>query len=319
MKFKICRDKICLKYKHRNSEKICVWWKKKPRQPPFRLNWANGSGSTENCVYRTSKFSSSGSLFKIPINSLYHPTIMFNLANKPLYALLRLWMSSQDLPCVPDLVCSVIIIMIMPVLMILIISWWSHILTPGCSRDQSVAEVQNLLLLLWEIVHQRFFICWCFYVRQCYLQRTVLQALLWWMFPWWNKGGEMAVWWRDCPTPWKDWPPLSFSSSALSPLSSSFSHPWRILSLRCQQSSAGKTSNFQRPLPLHQDLHRSLFGSTTGSLGFRKLAMVCFRFSREEVANMSVLGRILFTQEVRLFGLKPDVWTTSSEAASSCK
>ena len=76
---------------------------------------------------------------------------------------------------------------------ILIISWWSHILTPGCSRDQSVAEVQNLLLLLWEIVHQRFFICWCFYVRQCYLQRTVLQALLWWMFPWWNKGGEMAV------------------------------------------------------------------------------------------------------------------------------
>ena len=45
---------------------------------------------------------------------------MFNLANKPLYALLRLWMSSQDLPCVPDLV--IIIIMIMLVLTILIIS-----------------------------------------------------------------------------------------------------------------------------------------------------------------------------------------------------
>ena len=164
-----------------------------------------------------------------------------------------------------------------------------------------------------------FFIYWCFCVRQCYLQRTVLHALVWWMFPWWNESGEMAVWWRDCPQPLRDWPPLSFSSSALSPLSSSFSHPWRILSLRCQPSSAGKTSKFQRPLPLHQDLHLSTFGSTTGSLGFRKLAMVCFRFSREEVANMSVLGRILFTQEVRVFGLKPYVWTTSSEAASSCK
>ena len=164
------------------------------------------------------------------------------------------------------------------------------------------------------------FIYWCFCVRQCYLQRTVLQALLWWMFPRWNKGGEMAVWWRDCPQPLRDWPPLSFSSSALSPLSSSFSHPWRILSLRCQQSSAGKTSKFQRPLPLHQDLHLSTFGSTTGSLGFRKLAMLCFRFSREEVANMSVLGRILFTDAVRILSLS---WCTNgssfSAATTTCK
>ena len=112
--------------------------------PLFRLNWANVSGSTENCVYRTSKFSSSGSLFKIPINSLYHPTIMFNLANKPLYALLRLWMSSQDLPCVPDLVCSGNIIMIMFVLTILIISRWSspsHCM--GCRMpDRSITAKQ---------------------------------------------------------------------------------------------------------------------------------------------------------------------------------
>ena len=69
---------------------------------------------------------------------------MFNLANKPLYALLRLWMSSQDLPCVPDLVFSGNIIMIMLVLTILIISWWSspsHCM--GCRMpDRSITAKQ---------------------------------------------------------------------------------------------------------------------------------------------------------------------------------
>ena len=69
---------------------------------------------------------------------------MFNLANKPLYALLRLWMSSQDLPCVPDLVCSGNIIMIMFVLTILIISRWSspsHCM--GCRMpDRSITAKQ---------------------------------------------------------------------------------------------------------------------------------------------------------------------------------
>ena len=47
---------------------------------------------------------------------------------------------------------------------------------------------------------------------------------------------------------------------------------------------------------------------------------LCFRFSREEVANMSVLGRILFTDAVRIISLS---WCTNgssfSAATTTCK
>ena len=70
-------------------------------------------------------------------------------------------------------------------------------------------------------------------------------------------------------------------------------------------------------------------GSTSLSLWFsnrwlwlRQLVFsdVCFRFSREEVANMSVLGRILFTDAVRIISLS---WCTNgspfSAATAACK
>ena len=44
-----------------------------------------------------------------------------------------------------------------------------------------------------------------------------------------------------------------------------------------------------------------------------------FRFSKEEVASMSVLGRILFTKEVKFFGSSLSVFCLPTDASSCCK
>ena len=80
---------------------------------------------------------------------------------------------------------------------------------------------------------------------------------------------------------------------------------------------------------LNVSMTTTQLGSTSLSLWFsnrwlwlRQLVFsdVCFRFSREEVANMSVLGRILFTDAVRILSLS---WCTNgssfSAVATACK
>ena len=80
---------------------------------------------------------------------------MFNLANKPLYALLRLWMSSQDLPCVPDLVCSGNIIMIMLVLTILMIISFSLHGVPYARQEHHGKASANILQIANHHHHHR--------------------------------------------------------------------------------------------------------------------------------------------------------------------
>ena len=46
---------------------------------------------------------------------------------------------------------------------------------------------------------------------------------------------------------------------------------------------------------------------------------VSFRFSKEEVASMSVLGRILFTEEVNFFGSSLSIFCSPTDTSSCCK